>query len=31
MKTILVPTDFSEYAFYALKVAARIAKKSMEG
>ena len=27
MKTILVPTDFSEYAFYALKVAARIAKK----
>lgn len=27
MKTILVPTDFSEHAFYALKVAACIAKK----
>lgn len=27
MKTILVPTDFSDHALYALKVAARIAKK----
>lgn len=27
MKTILLPTDFSEHAFYALKVAASIAKK----
>lgn len=27
MKTILVLTDFSEHAFYALKVAANIAKK----
>lgn len=27
MKTILVPTDFSDYAFYALKTAACIAKK----
>ena len=27
MKTIVVPTDFSEYALFALKVAARIAKK----
>lgn len=27
MKTILVPTDFSDHAFYALKVAACIAKK----
>lgn len=27
MKTILVLTDFSEYALYALKVAASIAKK----
>ena len=27
MKTILVPTDFSQYALYALKVAASIAKK----
>jgi nucleotide-binding universal stress UspA family protein len=27
MKTILVPTDFSEYALYALKTAAIIAKK----
>ncbi len=28
MKTILVPTDFSEHALYALKVAASIAKKT---
>ena len=28
MKKILVPTDFSEYAYYALKVAAQIAKKN---
>ncbi len=28
MKTILVPTDFSDHALYALKVAASIAKKS---
>lgn len=28
MKTILVPTDFSEHAFYALKTAASIAKKT---
>ena len=28
MKTILVPTDFSEHALYALKVAAIIAKKT---
>lgn len=27
MKTILVPTDFSEHALYALKVAAILAKK----
>jgi nucleotide-binding universal stress UspA family protein len=27
MKTILVPTDFSDHALYALKVAANIAKK----
>jgi len=27
MKTILVPTDFSDYSLYALKVAASIAKK----
>ena len=27
MKTILVPTDFSDHALYALKVAASIAKK----
>lgn len=27
MKTILVPTDFSEYALFALKVAASIARK----
>jgi nucleotide-binding universal stress UspA family protein len=27
MKTILVPTDFSDYALYALKVAASIARK----
>ena len=27
MKTILVPTDFSEHALYALKVAAQVAKK----
>jgi nucleotide-binding universal stress UspA family protein len=30
MKKILVPTDFSDYAGYALKVAAQIAKKIME-
>ena len=28
MKKILVPTDFSEHAYYALKVAAQIAKKN---
>ncbi len=28
MKTILVPTDFSEHALYALRVAASIAKKT---
>jgi nucleotide-binding universal stress UspA family protein len=28
MKKILVPTDFSEHAYYALKVAAGIAKKN---
>ena len=28
MKTILVPTDFSEHALYALKVAASIAKRT---
>ena len=28
MKRILVPTDFSKHAEYALKVAAQIAKKS---
>lgn len=28
MKTILVPTDFSEHALYALKVVASIAKKT---
>ncbi|MCA6421584.1 MAG: universal stress protein [Flavobacterium sp.] len=28
MKKILVPTDFSDYAHYALKVAAQIAKKN---
>lgn len=28
MKTILVPTDFSDHALYALKVAASIAKKT---
>jgi nucleotide-binding universal stress UspA family protein len=27
MKTILVPTDFSEHALYALKVAAILARK----
>jgi len=27
MKTILVPTDFSDHALYALKIAAKIAKK----
>jgi len=27
MKRILVPTDFSKHAEYALKVAAQIAKK----
>lgn len=27
MKTILIPTDFSEHALYALKLAASIAKK----
>ena len=28
MKRILVPTDFSKHAEYALKVAAQIAKKN---
>ncbi|HBK82752.1 MAG TPA: universal stress protein UspA, partial [Flavobacterium sp.] len=28
MKKILVPTDFSKHADYALKVAAQIAKKN---
>jgi nucleotide-binding universal stress UspA family protein len=28
MKKILVPTDFSDHAHYALKVAAEIAKKN---
>ena len=28
MKKILVPTDFSEHAHYALKVAAQIARKN---
>ena len=27
MRTILVPTDFSKHALYALKVAASMAKK----
>ena len=27
MKTIIVPTDFSDHALYALRVAASIAKK----
>ena len=28
MKTIIVPTDFSEHSLYALKAAAKVAKKS---
>jgi hypothetical protein len=30
MKKILVPTDFSDHAYYALKVASQIAKKTVE-